>query len=455
MKHKLLKLALLSSIPFALISCTKEKKTVSLNIWTYYNGNIETSFQEIIEEFNKTRGASEKIVVSSISQGSQVSDLSNALLASAKGEAGSDTMPDLFISYADTAYELNNLGKLASLDNYFTTDDLSLYNSDFLKEGYINNSLKILPVSKSTEALYINKTDFDKFINSNPDLNITYSSLSTIEGLIDVSEKYYLKTGKAFFGRDSLDNYFVVGAKMLGIDILSYGNTNTLSINYDHDVFKKLWDSYYVPYVKGYFDSVGKFRSADIEAGTILAYIGSTASANYFPDKVYLSDTVSYSIEPLILETPSFEGREKVAVSQGAGFCITKSTKEKEEASSIFLKWLSEYDNVTKFSKSSGYFPSTKLGLDDNFIQSQSSEILKQNFTVCKNTVNNYKMYTNIVGTNGTTYRNYLKESLLSALSSAKKQVEVSTNKAETISTLTSDQNFETWFETLKKNKTK
>lgn len=449
MRNKIIKLLSFLVLGTTLTACKTEKKTISLNIWTYYNTNIETSFQEIITNFNNTVGANEKIVVSTTSQGSLVSDLSDALLSSAKKELGADQMPDMFLSYADTAYELNELGVLANIGDYFNSEDLKKFNSDFLSEGYFNNELKILPVSKSTEALYINKTDFDKFLNQYPNCGITYNDLSTFEGLIKVSEIYYNLTGKAFFGRDSLDNYFVVGAKQLGINILDYDESNTLQINYNRDVFKKLWDSYFVPYVKGYFNSTGKFRSSDVQAGTILAYIGSTASANYFPKKVYVSDKESYPIEPLILQAPSFKDGTKVAASQGAGFCITSSSKEREEACAKFLKWLTEYDNITAFSKASGYFPATTTGFDNNFVLNQTDSILKSNFEICKQTIESSTMYTNIVGLNGSTHRNYLKESFTNALENAKETLKNSTDKEQTIQTLTSEEYFNTWFTNL------
>lgn len=77
-------LMMLGAFSLALCNLKEEKSTISLNIWTYYNSNIESSFQNIISEFNNTKGAEERIVVSSVSQGSKVNDLSDALIASAR-----------------------------------------------------------------------------------------------------------------------------------------------------------------------------------------------------------------------------------------------------------------------------------------------------------------------------------------------------------------------------------
>lgn len=448
---KILNILALGVSAVAISACTKNdsKGFVSLNIWTYYNATTESSFQSMINEYNLTRGKEQKIAISSISQGS-VNDLTNALIDSATNQSGAEEMPDMFISYADCAYELDGYGKIASLDKYFTEEELSNFNDGFIKEGRIgsDNSLKILPVSKSTEALYINETDFNKFLENNPDCGIDYSDFSTIEGLINASKIYYEKTGKAFFGRDSLDNYFVIGAKQLGIDIFEYNGDN-FEINFDGAVFKKLWDSYYVPFVKGYFASVGLFRSSDIQSGEILSYIGSTSSGGYFPAYVEKNGQ-SHSIEPRVLPTPIFENGAKYAVSQGAGFCVTKSTAEKEKAAVDFLKWLCKKENITNFANNSGYFPATKDGFSDEFINSQTKPNYKKNFETCRETLNNYNMYTNKVGPNSTSYRNFLKSRLDTVCKNARKAVLESADMEEAIIYYTADERFNEWFDSLK-----
>lgn len=58
-----------------------------------------------------------------------------------------------------------------------------------------------------------------------------------------------------------------------------------VTLQADKEAIHKLWENYYVPYVKGYFVSYGKFGSDDVKTGDTLAYTGSTASSMYFPDK--------------------------------------------------------------------------------------------------------------------------------------------------------------------------
>ncbi len=455
MRKVIRNLTLLGTTLLGMTSCNTQTKTYSLMIWTYYNADTETSFQKIIEEYNNTQGKENHIVVNTTSKGSEVNDLLSALLASAKGDFGSDAMPEMFLAYPDTAFELDKLGKIVSLDNYFSKDELSNFNEGFLNEGKLgqDSSLKVLPVAKSTEALFINKTDFDKFLSEHAELNIKYSDLETIEGLIEVSKKYYEATGKAFFGRDSLDNYFVISAKQLGIDVIGYDSNNKFGINYDHDVFKKLWDSYAVPMVRGYFNADGKFRSNALQAGSILSYIGSTSSSSYFPSKVFDGDDSSHEIEPYVMCSPTFEGKGKYAVSQGAGFCVTKSDEGTEKASVDFLKWLTNKKNISSFCSMSGYFPSTKDGFTDEFISSQKNDKFKKSFTVARETTNTYTMYTNVVGENGTNYRNSLKNALTDYCSNALSAIKTANYEPSVIESYASDAKFEEWFASLTSTK--
>lgn len=200
---------------------------VNITIWTYYNGEQLEAFNALVDEFNSTVGKEQGITVESSSHGS-VTDLENNVLASAEGKVGAEAMPNIFSAYADTAYALDEMGQIADLSDYLSEEDRAAFIEDYLSEGDFSGSgsIKIFPVAKSAELLFLNETDWEPFAAAT---GATYDDLATIEGLVSVAERYYEWTdaqtpdipndGRAFFGRDAMANYMLIGAKQLGCTI--------------------------------------------------------------------------------------------------------------------------------------------------------------------------------------------------------------------------------------------
>ena len=201
---------------------------VSLTVWHYYNGAQQAIFDTMIQEFNATVGKEKGIYVEAYSQGS-VSDLEQAIQSSLNKEVGAGDLPDIFSAYADMAYTAQQKGILADLSQYLTKKEREAYVTSYIDEGYLNNdgALYLLPVAKSTEILMANQTDWEPFAEAT---GSTLDELKTTEGITEVAERYYNWTdsltpdipddGKAMYGRDSMSNYFVIGMKQMGKEIL-------------------------------------------------------------------------------------------------------------------------------------------------------------------------------------------------------------------------------------------
>ena len=290
------------------------QEPVAISVWHYYNGSQKIAFDSLVEEFNETTGKEMGIVVEATSKGG-VNDLIQAVTDSANGQVGAAELPNIFASYADTAREMDQKGILASLEGYFTKEELDQYVPGYLEDGYLDgtSSLKLIPVAKSTEILMLNKTDWDAF---SKETGASLDNLSTWEGLTQTAAQYYEHTGgKAFFGRDAYANYMIIGSRQLGQEIFQVKD-GQVSLNVDRDAMRHLWDNMYVPMVQGHFGKNGRFASDDAKTGDIIALVGSTSGATYFPETVAKNDMESYPIQCLVLPLPGFAGTEPFAVQQ-------------------------------------------------------------------------------------------------------------------------------------------
>ncbi len=439
-------------------SALQSENPVNITIWNYYTGAQLEEFNDLVKEFNATEGKKLGISVASSSEGSIV-DLKDSVLAAAKKEVGTKALPNIFAAYTDTVYQMNDMELIEDISSYFNDKEKQEYIGSYLDEGDIdgNGSLKIFPVAKATEILMLNETDWEKFASeSGADL----SELSTMEGLTKVAEEYYQWTdsktdtpddGKAFFGRDAMANYMIIGAKQLGTDIFSTDETGNITVSFPEEVAKKLWDNYYVPFVNGYFSAAGRFRSDDVKTGNALCFVGSSSSASFFPTEVILSDEEKYPISVRVIEAPKFEDGADYAVQQGAGMAVVKASAAEVEASVEFLKWFTDESQNIRFSLASGYLPVKKAANQEDTIRKydENSGEISEALKVSLDTVNSNEMYT-LKGRDGS-----VRDILNTALSDQAEQDRNSVvesmaggaSRAEAVAPFVSEEHFESWYQ--------
>ena len=394
----LVSLVLSAALLLGCVGCGGSVKApTTITVWNYYSGDLLSSFNALVDQFNATVGKEKNIVVESFNQGN-VTDLEANVLAAAQGKVGAAALPNLYSGYADMAYDLDLMGKVVDLAPYLTAKEKAAYVDGFLSEGDLmnNGELKIFPVAKSTELLYLNATDWAPFAAAT---GVTYDNLATMEGVVEVARQYYDWTdamtstpndGKAFFGRDALANYLLCGAQEMGLTIFDTKN-GVMTLHFDKDVIRKLWDNFYVPYIKGWFGASGRFRSDDVKTGNLLAYVGSSASSPFFPAQVMTNDAESHAIEPAILPCPSFAGCSPVAAQQGAGMIVTKGTDAQIRACVEFLKWFTQPEHNISFSVDSGYLPVTTAANDMEAIKTSGLELSPKMERILSNAVQSVK----------------------------------------------------------------
>nr|MCR5719635.1 extracellular solute-binding protein [Lachnospiraceae bacterium] len=330
-----------------------------------YGQQTDSPLNDLIDEFNNTIGAKEGIRIK-VTNVSNTSEIHEAVLRCANNEPGAGALPDLFISYPKTVVAMSDRDILVDFNDYFSEEELGEYTSEFIDEGRIDDRLLVFPVAKSTEIMFVNKTLFDRFKD---ECNVSYEDLTTWESLLAVCELYYKwtddmtpdieKDGKSMLVHDYWFDYFQVGVTSLGDEFFSEDGVKT------GDTFKRAFDTMSGAAVTGGVWLKEGFATEPLRTGDAIVSVASSASVLYYDDKVTYSDNSSEDVEIIAMPAPFFEDGKKLVMQRGAGMCMVKSDKKKEEAGVRFIKWLTEPETNLRFVTALGYMPVTDKAFEE------------------------------------------------------------------------------------------
>lgn len=357
-KRKILAALLCGAALLCLAACGEkaEAEPTILTLWHVYGGEVDSPLNPLIEEFNDTVGREQgiSVEVTSVTNSATIHD---NVLAAAYQDPGAPALPDLFVSYPKTVLALPDENILVDYRDYFTDEELDGYLPEFIEEGTVNGRLTVLPITKSTEILFVNKTAFDRFA---ADTGTSLDDLSTWEGLFQTGEKYRAWSGgKCFFVHDNHFNYFQVGVTSLGEDFFTDGG---LAFG---PAFERAWEPYAHAALQGELWLGSGYATEPLRTGDAIVSVASSASVLYYSDVVTYPDNTSEQVEIIALPCPIFEGGEKLVMQRGVGMCAVRSTPERERACMTFLKWLNDPQRNVALTTAMGYMPVTKQGFDE------------------------------------------------------------------------------------------
>ena len=368
---------------FAMASCTKEEKNtdfvvpeegfdtstpVTITFYHTMGQALRDVLDKYIVEFNKLYP---NITVNHEQVGGY-DDVRDQI----KTEIAVGGQPNIAYCYPDHVALYNLAKATVSLDSLIasdltvthadgTTETLGLTQTqidDFI-QGYYNegkafgdDKMYTLPLSKSTEVLYYNKTFFEKHNLSVP---------TTWDELEDTCKKIKEIDPKSIpLGYDSESNWFITMSEQLNSQYTSATDPHFLFDNETNRNFvKKFRDWYQKGYVTtqeisgGYTSSL--FTKGESEEGRSYMSIGSSAGANHQrPAK----SNDGYPFEVGIATVPQQDINNPKVISQGPSLCIfNKSNPQEVLASWLFVKFLTTtVEFQADFSIVSGYIPVIK-----------------------------------------------------------------------------------------------
>ncbi len=238
-----------------------------------------------------------------------------------------------------------------------TQEQINNFIDGYYNEGkvYGDGKMYTLPMSKSTEVLYYNKTFFDQH---NLEVPKTWEDLEALCATIKEIDPKCIP-----LGYDSEANWFITMCEQLGSPYTSAtkDGENFLFNNETNRNFVAMFREWYE---KGYVTTQeisGGYTSALFtknpnEDGNCYMCIGSSAGANH---QVPKNDDGTFKFEVGIATVPQVDAKAPKVISQGPSLCIFKKSNEAEvRASWLFVKFLTTNLNFqAEFGMTSGYIP--------------------------------------------------------------------------------------------------
>ena len=285
--------------------------------------------------------------------------------------------PNIAYCYPDHVAMYNISKAVVTLDNLIaseevvtradgTTETLGLIKEqidDFIA-GYYNEGKEFgddlmytLPLSKSTEVLYYNKTFFEE---NNLSVPKTWDELEALCKKIKEIDPTSIP-----LGYDSEANWFITMCEQLGTDYTSATGDHYLFDNEENHAFVKEFREWYqsglltTQTLYGAYTS-GLFTNSDPSSATSYMSIGSSAGATH--QRPAKGEDGNYPFEVGIATIPQADPENPKVISQGPSLCIFQKENPQEViASWLFVKFLTtNVDFQAEFSSASGYVPVLK-----------------------------------------------------------------------------------------------
>ena len=267
--------------------------------------------------------------------------------------------PNLAYCYADHVALYNVSGAVVPLDELISSPSVGFTNAEiddfiegFYEEGraFGDGKMYSLPLSKSTEVLYYNKTFFKSY---GLDVPTTWEEMEQVCRTIKEIDPY--STPLAY---DSEANWFITMCEQYASPYTSATEDHFLFDNDTNRAFVKTFSEWYrdglvtTQGLSGTYSS--NLLTGTSEYGTrCYMSIGSTAGASYYK-------TSSFEIG--VTSIPQVDPTNPKVISQGPSICIFKQKASQEVAATWLLaKFLTtDVTFQASFSMQSGYTPVIK-----------------------------------------------------------------------------------------------
>ena len=286
-RRTFLKLAAL--VPgLALAGCGGSKTLLSpkdptmLSIWHVYGEQADSPMNRLLTEFNDTVGR-EKGILLNVTNMTNSAAIGGQLQDAKAGKPGALDLPDLFSAHSADASALG-IENLVDWNDWFTAEDMAAYVPGFVQDGIIDGKQVVFPVSKSTQLIFLNGSQYARFA---ADTGAQVSTLATWDGFFKMAGAYrQWSQGKPFCALDYPLRLVELNALEQGSGELYKGSWYDLT----NETFRASWMEFARALVQGDILISDLYSNTQVMTGETLAGLGSSAAILYYNDFVTYPD---------------------------------------------------------------------------------------------------------------------------------------------------------------------
>lgn len=349
---------------------------VTLTMWHVYGEQTDSPMNRLVDQFNETVGK-EKGIIIDVTVVTNSTMLGPQLLDAHANKPGAPKMPDLF-SCQPGVTKMIGVENVLDWKDYFSEEELSRFVDVFIEEGMVEDHLTVFPASKSSFALFINGSQFDRF---SADTGVSYEDLADWDGFFDAAAQYYeWSGGKSFCALDYLLHNMELDALVQGGELYASDGW----YDFENPALRESWMKFARSLVQGHISLSAPYSSTQLTTGEVLSGIGSTAGILYYNDTVTYPDNTSEPTNLRILPLPKTKGATGMMPLTGIGISAYKTTEQKAEAASVFLHWFTENQRNLEFVTETGYIPINNGSFDEIDSYPFSSESYKELYSTIK-----------------------------------------------------------------------
>jgi ABC-type glycerol-3-phosphate transport system substrate-binding protein len=351
---------------------------VSVKLWHALSGPQQLALDEMVKKFNDTNGKG--ITVTAVYQGNYTQLYEKTL-----GAIQAGTLPDLAHAYESHVADYARTDVVIDLGPYKNSprNGLTRPSQDDVYRGYyetntfpqFGNKLLSWPFTKSLAVMYVNDDVLKEIGRPVPKTWDEFEVTLRAATKKDSSGK----TVRYGFGFNVDASYFDAqvyarGGTLMAADnkTVAWNGKEGLAVLQMYDRINKEGTGY---------SPKGNDWQTDLAAGKLALYFSSTASLPFVRDVADRSGA-RWSIANL----PQSDPANARTVQFGANVAIFRSTTERQLASWLFIKWLTETDQTAQFAATSYFMPVRSSAADSQVLKAYWAKVPqgKQAFDLIK-----------------------------------------------------------------------